>query len=277
MWDCLADTYCLLAGYRREHVQTQWFSVRRWGVILLSMLLAMFLLGSASAQEEPPCTSDICYEETPEPPDEPNPPTEPDYLSNESPRQPPPVLWAGYMDGRLNPDPAEYYSIWCSDDLIRVRRVVPEPAEIKTISLISVIRYPVGFSLDVGDFMSVMRNTADTVTVYGSNGNGAPNPGEKAFSLDQCVENNGGSPVMPEIAALPGQNTQPDSEAGNGDSGVIPFECLDLTGLNFIRCVIENPDSGLEILFAWIFEICFPFTMVIPAGGLALRLRRRRK
>jgi|FLYN01.1.fsa_nt_gi hypothetical protein len=35
--------------------------------------------------------------------------------------------WEGFSDGRLNPNMAEYYSVWCVNGEVRVLRAVPPP------------------------------------------------------------------------------------------------------------------------------------------------------
>lgn len=120
--------------------------------------------------------------------------------------------WEGYTDGRLNPDPGEYYSVWCAFDRVEVWRGVPEAELLKQIPLADVISLSVGGTLDLGDFMTLVRDGEDTVTIYGSNGNAAPEPGSKAFSLSECVARNGGPPEPP---AGEGDGTS-DSEEGSG-------------------------------------------------------------
>ena len=127
---------------------------------------------------------------------------------DDEPDQPPP--WGGYSDGRLNPDPAEYYSIWCSDDLIHVYRAVPETDLLKQIPLVDVIALDVGGETALGDFMTLVRNTEDTITIYGSNGNLAPEAGSKAFSLSECIARNGGVPEQPPPQSPP--QSPPDSD-----------------------------------------------------------------
>lgn len=117
--------------------------------------------------------------------------------------------WDGYTDGRLNPDPAEYYTIYChaGTDTVYVVRAVPETETIKEIDLRDIMDLSVEGSMNLGDNMSLVRNTEDTITIYGSNGNLAPEEGQKAFSLAECIERNGGEPDTSE----PPQDTPPDN------------------------------------------------------------------
>ncbi len=104
--------------------------------------------------------------------------------------------WEGYSDGRINPDPAEYYTIYChaGTDTIYVVRVVPETETMKEIPLLDAVNLGVGQEQDLGDFMTMARSSEDTITIYGSNGNLAPYEGSKSFSLNECVARNGGLP-----------------------------------------------------------------------------------
>jgi hypothetical protein len=96
-------------------------------------------------------------------------------------------LWEGYSDGRLNPDPAEYYSVWCQEEYINVFRSVPTTELVDRISLRNALGLDVGDTLGLGGGMTLVRNSEDTLTIYGSNGNLAPAYGEKAFSRSACI------------------------------------------------------------------------------------------
>jgi hypothetical protein len=114
--------------------------------------------------------------------------------------------WPGYSDGRLNPDPAEYYSVWCAFDALEVWRSVPAPLLLAAVPIADVFRLEEGGSLELPDAMGLVRSTADTITVSGSNGNAAPSPGSKSFSLSECIARNGGVPLdeLPEEEPEPG-------------------------------------------------------------------------
>jgi hypothetical protein len=66
----------------------------------------------------------------------------------------------------------------------------------------------------LGDFMVMERSSEDTITIYGSNGNNAPDNGSKSFSLNACIESNGGAPA--------GGGSNPPSDEDDG--GVLPPE-----------------------------------------------------
>ena len=124
--------------------------------------------------------------------------------------------WDGYTDGRISPDPAEYYTIYCHEgtDTIYVIRVVPETETIKEISLADAISLEVGHEQSLGDNMLMERSSEDIITIYGSNGNLAPEPGLKSFNLNDCIESNGGPP----------EQEDNDPPTDNDDGGDPPEE-----------------------------------------------------
>jgi len=126
--------------------------------------------------------------------------------------------WPGYSDGRISPDPAEYYTIYCHEgtDTIYVVRVIPENETIKEIPLVDAINLDVGHEQPLGDFMVMARSSEDTISIYGSNGNLAPAPGAKAFSLNACIESNGGAPELNDSGPPPPDNS--------GDGNDVPQE-----------------------------------------------------
>ncbi|MCI0710306.1 MAG: hypothetical protein L0154_09105 [Chloroflexi bacterium] len=182
--------------------------------------------------------------------------------------------WSGYFDGRLNPDPAEYYSIWCQYDLIEIYRSVPESELLKNIALRAVVDLSVGDVLDPGDFMTLVRNTSDVITIYGSNGNSAPDSGQKSFSLSECIARNGGLPPIPPPPddALPGDDDSSSSDYSLCSDPEI-FEifvesCLAELGFN---------DLGILLNQLWLFcsgQLLAPFGVVIGSYCIARRRRR---
>jgi hypothetical protein len=162
------------------------------GLLLLPLL--------ASAQEIPPC-----YElpecETPPP------------VSNQPSENinPPAAAWGGFSDKRLNPEMAEYYSIWCLDNVVRVLRGVPTTALIDDIPIEAVTGLPANGLLTRESGLSVMRNNDDMIAVSGNNGNNAPQEGLKVFSLAACLERNGLSMALSAATQLDETNIQTDS------------------------------------------------------------------
>ncbi len=149
---------------------------------------------------------------------------------------PPPSNWGGYTDGRLNPDMAEYYTVYCRDDFAHVYRANPQPtvkiAELPISDMLSL--NPSGGSFTHDD-IHVQRHD-DQMTLSGHNGNGAPESGTKTFSLEECVARNGGEPdggntgePNPEP---PAENPSPPSSP----SSIPTFENI----LNWILGLIEG-------------------------------------
>lgn len=159
--------------------------------------------------------------------------------------------WPGLSDGRLNPDPAEYYSIWCGSDHLEVWRGVPSPVLLDVIPIVDVIELAEGGVFETGAVLTVTRNSADTITIYGSNGNGAPTPGSKAFSLSECIARNGGLPETGERVPTGPAGTEPvDPEPDYTEA------CFTLEDAgDILDCLSTDPElSGLEFCWLRIFE-----------------------
>ncbi len=193
--------------------------------------------------------------------------------------------WTGYSDGRLNPDMAEYYTIYCKNDLIEVWGGVPSPQLVNQIPIANVIALGYVGSFNAGDGMTVSRS-GDTVVISGSNGNGS-SPGSKVFNLSSCISANGGAPVLqaqPVIQPTPRPTATPDpyAEAKNDVQ-----HCSDLTKSNveLVECLSYarggNQSADYFYFISWVIgTICAggmtPFALVasVPAIGL---WRRRSK
>lgn len=94
--------------------------------------------------------------------------------------------WPG--DDRINPHPAEYYTVYCKNDQLSIYR--GDGLVLKYVPLTTLLNLSAsGGSVSVGSGMSVARS-GDTITVSGSNGNYAGS-GSKSFSLTTCLERNG--------------------------------------------------------------------------------------
>jgi hypothetical protein len=238
--------------------------------MLISILVGAALLlvnaPAVSAQED--CVgSEECYD-LPE-----------EIETSETGNVPP---WDGFTDGRLNPDMGEYYSVWCAYDRVEVWRAVPQPEAVNYILVVEIIELQIGGALDVGHFMSVVRNTEDTVTIYGSNGNGAPEPGEKAFSLQECISRNGGAPQAEDTASEvlnepPYVPPPPPMPSVGGACSIGEFFVVEGIVLPDGTCYV----SPTEFLFQWIFflaggPLCGT-VFLVPSGLslMALRIRQR--
>jgi hypothetical protein len=154
------------------------------------------------------------------------PPTsEPPPADDEIPTPPTETgsAWEGWTDGRITPDPAEYYTIYCANNIISVWRSVPRDEEIKQVSISLVQILPENGILTLGDGMALVRNTEETLTIYGSNGNLAPEPGGKAFSYSDCIRANAASlPPTDTPASAP---NPPQDSGGSGGVATAILPC----------------------------------------------------
>lgn len=188
--------------------------------------------------------------------------------------------WSGGNDGRLNPDPAEYYTIYCSFDEIRVYRSTPDTALLKQIELSAATALATGGSLNVGDGMSLVRNSPDVMTVYGSNGNGAPDPGSKAFNVSACIDANGGEPST-ETTAADTRSGGSGSEASGGTTTT--SAAPDRSESESSRTTLDTmyatafSSGGFGGLLSCLYGVGAPLAVFSSPAGLLLILRRGRR
>lgn len=209
----------------------------------------------------------------------------------------PPPAWGGYSDGRLNPDPAEYYTIYCHEgtDTVYVVRTNPQTETIKEIPLCDLVSLSVGGALDLGDFMTAVRGGEDQVTVYGTNGNLAPEPGSKSFSVAACLSSNGGAPhcttapppgdddsgAVEEPGPSPEELVQEDIDfcfdtyeffgGGGGENTDLLVDCL-------VSATSQEGASGEQIVWVWVFQLCLGLPVAFGSvvfGAAGWRYRQR--
>ena len=123
------------------------------------------------------------------------------------------VPWGGFSDGRLNPDMAENYSLWCVRNNLDVYRAPNGAGEYLTsLPLSGIVAIPVGqsrvFTSNSGP-LTIERSTADIVLVKGNNGTNAPGLAVKPFSLTECLQRNGPLPPTPTPAPPPASTPVP--------------------------------------------------------------------
>lgn len=193
----------------------------------------------------------------------------------------PPVPWEDAFDGRLNADPAEYYTIYCAFGEIRVYRSTPDTQLLKQIPISTAVNLPIGGSVDLGDFMSMVRNAENTITIYGSNGNLAPASGSKAFGLRECTGDVGigfnslnGETTPEATEELPPQALEVTAEP-EATPTPTPFPTPTFDQLN--QRYLDTQEDREEDFFRSLILTCFPW-----AAGLILNpfllmpwLRRR--
>jgi hypothetical protein len=241
----------------------------RFSVLIVVGLLLMFSAPWVSArpahQEEPPCVGDpSCYEPPP---------------VNSSSGEATPVIkpvWEGFSDGRLNPELAEYYSVWCVDGFVRVLRGVPTTALVDDIPLTEVYELADGGSLIRNSGLSIMRQT-DTITLSGNNGNLA-SLGTKSFLLTQCVERNGGL-SLPEPAVISDNLVQqPAVTLNQGESGAEETPEPRMSNPLYRWLAGDNSeDNLLWLIIQFVEALCGVPQLALVMMPTAWHLRNRRK
>lgn len=178
---------------------------RLQGMLFLpGLILFLVIIPAVTAQEEP-CIGEIeCYEP---PPATGGAPPEVKFV----PEQP----WEGFSDGRLNPDMAEYYSVYCPQGslVIMVLRAVPPPTALVDNVPIENVSDGATFTRESSG-LTVARS-GDAVTISGSNGNLAPQSGSKTFSFAECLERAG---ITLEEQPEASPNTGDNSTSSGSDS-----------------------------------------------------------
>ncbi|MEQ8675638.1 MAG: hypothetical protein RLP44_00640 [Aggregatilineales bacterium] len=97
--------------------------------------------------------------------------------------------WGGYTDGRVNPDPAEAYTIFCAYDRVFVHGDLPENRR-----LVAQIHIEVLLAMDSGrtynfDDWKVSRQ-GNVIVIQGENGYYRPEWRSKTFNLYDCLARN---------------------------------------------------------------------------------------
>jgi hypothetical protein len=151
---------------------------------LIGLLLVLLALALPSAAQDPCHGEPECY----------IPPTQvPSSRSQSGPAAPP---WTGFNDGRLNPIPDEYYSLWCKHTFLEIWRGVPEGSLLQFVPiwLLDGLNANGGTATipnyDLTPF--TVTRQGDLITVAGNEGNFRPVAGEKRFSLSECIQRNDG-------------------------------------------------------------------------------------
>ncbi|MBK9125319.1 MAG: hypothetical protein IPM16_19650 [Chloroflexi bacterium] len=199
-------------------------------------------------------------------------------------------------DGRLNPDAGEYYTLYCAYDTLHIYRGTPESLLLKQVEIADLLSLSVGATLDLGDFMTAVRHSEDIFTIYGSNGNTAPDYGQKSFSMAECIARNGGAPtVAPTNTPRPsGGDDDDDDEETDAEHRIrerqeaqenleFCFESYEFFGgdtellLDCLGFAAELPGtSSIEQLWIIIWSICAG-TPIFGVGMIPVILHRRRK
>lgn len=94
-------------------------------------------------------------------------------------------------DGRLSSPGWDYYTVYCATDMVDL--YLANGQLVKQIGLAHILGIPVDGYWSLDEVMTVHREQ-DAVTIFGANGNGAPQTGSRTFSLTECLERNGRTP-----------------------------------------------------------------------------------
>jgi LysM repeat protein len=95
-------------------------------------------------------------------------------------------------DSRLDPQPMEYYAVYCQNDVLDIYHGSGDL--LNRVPLGNIVGMDSGGSWGIGRGMTLARS-GDTITVSGSNGNRAPASGSRSFSLSACIGSNGRQPA----------------------------------------------------------------------------------
>lgn len=169
------------------------------GTATQTYLEILLLDSNGSAVGGTETSNEPCYGSVSPPISPPNPPPQPPSSPPANP------TWNGWTDGRLNPDPAEYYTIYCEYSSIKVYGKSNNLAGGAAL----IERIPLGLVADLdpnGDTLVwgaslliplIITRNGDTITIAGNFGYLAPLGGTKTFSLSQCQQKAGGTPPDP--------------------------------------------------------------------------------
>lgn len=173
--------------------------------------------------------------------------------------------WPG--DSRLNPDRAEYYTVYCAFDQIEVWRSSPSGLLIETIPILTVLN--LDGCMTSANGLSVCRN-GDIITISGTNGNLAPAEGSKSFSLSECIARNGGVPEDDDVPTDVSTNEE-ETTASQVD---FCFSTFAESPGALLDCLFHVAVGSSELLWLWVYS-CFPAPFIVIAGPLWLRRRRK--
>ena len=191
--------------------------------------------------------------------------------------------WSGTLDGRLNPQPDEDFSIFCQNDSVNVWASNIEVAgPVATVSLRQIIDLAAGTSFTTeGGMTATKAGDGDTITLTGSPSNNG-GVGSKSFSLAACVASNGGEPAAEAAPVEIVENTTPDDttteETEETEEEIVEAETEDEFLVRVFRTASSEGASSLEIFWAWIIAVCGPWGLglMVPPYGYALWRKRRR-
>jgi hypothetical protein len=136
----------------------------------------------------------------------------------------------------VNPEEGEYYSVQCTTNAVWLWVSIPNPSLVTFVSLFQIDTLNDGESLVASNNVTVTRS-GDTIILSGDNGNLAPQPGEKSFGWNECIEHNGGLIELPPVGQ---ELTDEQIECMNLTDEQEKVDCLNALGSDAENCEDEN-------------------------------------
>ncbi len=190
-----------------------------------------------------------------------------------------PGQWEGTVDGRLNPEPDEDFSVWCTGNEVQVWASAFEIAgPVFTLSIRALIDMEPGIPF-FGPGFDVVKFASDddTISITGSPSNNG-GIGFKTFSLAACVASNGGEPPADDGAAV--VVSAPYGEAVEEEEQQRAQQAA--RDLDERLRAEEEADRQRSLEIAWrnLIGTCFPWAagiVLLPGAFSSWRRRWRRR
>jgi LysM repeat protein len=166
-------------------------------------------------------------------------------------------------DGRLNPNGAEYYTVYCVSDSIDIYRA--DGQMLQQIPIAYVLGLDTSGTLWTSPEGISVRRYGDEVILSGTNGNTAPEQGTKTFSMAACLDRNGHTPAPqtpPGLAATVAVEMRCSHEVLTGDT---LYGIMALYGFTLDELAAYNGIADLSMIFVG-QEIQLPGCAGVAAG-----------
>lgn len=117
--------------------------------------------------------------------------------------------WSGSTDGRLSPDPAEAYSVWCAYDRVFVYGMNPNGDRriVINMDLNTLLNLNHMQEFTVDNTMRISRQQ-NVIVIQGSNSYYAPQWRSKTFDLNDCLTRNAANSGSSNLVLNPPSNAQ---------------------------------------------------------------------
>lgn len=181
-------------------------------------------------------------------------------------------------DNRIGYVPDEYFTLYCSDNLLRVWRGVPQGLELAVFPLADLLGLPVNNYTTRGA-NTVTRLNEDLFMVSGSNGNLAPAPGTKVFSMAECGQRNGSLPEP----ALPDDFVPPQPDVNSCEVNSFQRKCYTDEFDYCIAIYMQAAEcdqyipSGLDIIISGLINCLLSLFIPVGAGMVFVSYTRPKR